>query len=330
MPEEPDSPTMTVRLRLGVCYDGTEFSGWALQPGRRTVAGTLGEALQTLFGVAVPMVVAGRTDAGVHATGQVAHIDVDREVLAGLVPRHLRTGVTSGGTVDASSDPSREESTGWADALAAGAVGLRRRLAGLLPLDLRITATSLAPAGFDARFSATRRHYRYRIACSEWGAPPLRRADTLVWRRPLDTDAMQRAADRLVGLRDFAAYCKPREGATTIRDLQRLTVTARPLGPAAAPAAGAAGDPGTLVRIDVTADAFCHSMVRSLVGALLAVGAARMAVHVPAEVLAAGRRAAELAVAPAHGLTLVGVDYPSDAEMAHRAVQTRALRTMPS
>ena len=125
------------------------------------------------------------------------------------------------------------------------------------------------------------------------------------------------ALRRVYGLRDFAAYCKPRDGATTIRDLQLLTVTA---------GGDRATDGAGLLLIDVTADAFCHSMVRSLVGALLAVGEGRTAVERPAELLAAGRRTAEIAVAPAHGLTLMGVDYPPDADLVARAAQTRALR----
>ena len=333
---------VTVRLRLDIAYDGTGFHGWAVQPGRRTVAGVLGEALATLFREPVPMTVAGRTDAGVHALGQVAHVDVDPVALGGLVPRHLPVSP---------------------DALAAGAVGLRRRLAGLLPADLRVRAAGVAPDGFDARFSALRRHYRYRIAVSEWGVDPLRRFDTLVWRRRLDVVAMQRAADGLIGLHDFAAYCKPREGGTTVRDLQRLTVTASPLTggtrpgaddltrpaatsvagtaqpwpePTAAPASpvehrtahppGESADDGALVSIHVTADAFCHSMVRSLVGVLVAVGEGRFTTDRPADLLVAGRRTPATAVAPAHGLTLVGVDYPSDGQLAARAALTRAVR----
>jgi tRNA pseudouridine38-40 synthase len=329
-----------MRLRLDIAYDGTDFHGWAVQPGRRTVAGVLGEALATLFRAPVPLVVAGRTDAGVHATGQVAHVDVDRVALAGLAPRHL-IGRDAADPVTGMVAENRAAapSTDTADLLAAtpaGLVGLRRRLAGLLPPDVRVPGVSVAPDGFDARFSALRRHYRYRVASSEWGVAPLRRFDTLAWRRPLDVAAMQDAADALTGLRDFAAYCKPREGATTIRDLQRLRVTGRRQQPPSPPPgrsphrgdgnAGPAADPGDLVVIDVTAGAFCHSMVRSLVGALLAVGDGRFPVDRPAALLAAGRRTAEIAVAPAHGLTLIGVDYPTGAELAARAVQTRAVR----
>lgn len=291
--------TSFVRLRLDIGYDGSGFSGWAVQPGRRTVAGVLGEALATLLRAPVPIVVAGRTDAGVHASGQVAHIDVERGALAGLAPRRPPT----------------------ADPLQAALTGLRRRLAGLLPPEVRVMAVSPAPEGFNARFSALRRHYRYRLLSSDWGIPPLTGPGTTWWRRPLDAAAMQQAAAGLVGLHDFAAYCKPREGATTVRDLQSLTVTSSQV----------ATDRGTwygaeLVAIEVTADAFCHSMVRSLVGALIAVGEGRSPVARPGELLQARARTAEIAVAPAGGLTLIGVDYPPDAELASRAEQTRALR----
>lgn len=427
-----------MRLRLDIAYDGTDFHGWAVQPGRRTVAAVLGEALATLVRAPVPMAVAGRTDAGVHAIGQVAHIDVAPAALAALAPRHLRpaepvaapaaaglvphvpdtpstapgtdlhapgtcpenpdapgagpenphvpdTPDTPGAAPDAGPNipdtpdtPSAAPGAGPENPHApdtspdigdvgsagliglVGLVGLRRRLAGLLPPDVRVLRVTPAPAGFDARFSALRRHYRYRIANAEWGAPPLRRADTLAWRRPLDVTAMQAAANLLIGLHDFAAYCKPREGSTTIRDLQLLTVTARPLRqpgdivtcpawdaatrrpwdtatrragdptPAGGDGNRAAADPERLVLIDVTADAFCHSMVRSVVGALLAVGDGRVPVDRPAELLADGRRTAEIAVAPAHGLTLLGVDYPADGELAARAARTRALRDDPA
>lgn len=275
-----------LRLRLDIAYDGTDFVGWAVQPGRRSVAGVIGAALKTLLRQQVPMVVAGRTDSGVHATGQVAHIDTNAKAVIAVAPRSL--------------EPS----------LAAGLHGLLRRLAGMLPADIRVMRITPAPPGFDARFSAIRRHYRYRIATAEWGANPVCRTDILDRPRPLDTQAMARAAAGLLGLHDFAAFCKPREGATTIRDLQQLTVRTD----------------GTDVIIDVAADAFCHSMVRALVGALLAVGDGRQDPQFPARLLAAQQRSAQVHTAPAKGLTLIAVDYPDDDELAARAQQTRALR----
>jgi tRNA pseudouridine38-40 synthase len=292
-----DSPDRLIRLRLDISYDGTDFSGWAEQPGRRTVAGELSTALATLFRTRVPMAVAGRTDAGVHAIGQVAHIDVAGAALVALARR------SPAGVVEVGSEVER------------GLFGLLRRLAGLLPADVRVRETRVAAAGFDARFAALRRHYRYRIAATGFGAEPLRRFDTLAWSRPLEVSSMVEASRGLLGLHDFAAYCKPpaHDAASTIRQLQRLDVVALP------------GESG-VIAVDVSADAFCHSMVRSLVGALIAVGEGRSDVARPAELLAARVRTSAIHAAPAHGLTLLRVDYPPDAELAARAAMTRAVR----
>lgn len=220
----------------------------------------------------VRLTVAGRTDAGVHATGQVAHVDVP----CGTDPRQLV-----------------------------------RRLARLLPADVRVRAAAEVPAAFDARFGALRRHYAYRVATAEWGADPLRARDTLAWPHPLDLDAVGAASARLLGEHDFAAFCRRREGATTVRALERLTWRR---------------DADDVVVAEVSADAFCHSMVRSLVGALLDVGRGRRPVDWPAALLGRAERASDVAVAPAHGLTLVGVDYPPDDELAARAAVTRNVR----
>jgi tRNA pseudouridine38-40 synthase len=185
------------------------------------------------------------------------------------------------------------------------------RLARLLPADVRVRAVRPVPAAFDARFSALRRHYRYRVATTPWGAEPLRARDTLSWPYPLDLDAVAAASAGLLGEHDFAAFCKRRDGATTVRALQRLDWSR---------------DADGVVEAMVSADAFCHSMVRSLVGALLDVGRGRRAVDWPAALLARTVRASDVAVAPAHGLTLVGVDYPPDAELATRAALTRRVR----
>ena len=283
----------STRLRLDISYDGTDFAGWAPQPDRRTVAGELTDALTTILRTPVRLVAAGRTDAGVHATGQVAHLDVARDTLRTLTPR------------DRAGQPDS------ADPTAAGRLGLLRRLSGLLPPDLRVRAVTAAPDGFDARFSALRRHYRYRIGTAEWGVEPADRRFVLAGRRALDVEAMNLAAQALIGLHDFQAFCRPREGATTIRDLQQLAVTRH----------------GDEVRIDVTADAFCHSMVRALVGSLLRVGELRIPVSRPAELQAAGLRSSQFHVAPAHGLTLMAVDYPPDDELGARAQTTRARRS---
>lgn len=274
-----------VRLRLDISYDGTDFSGWAKQPGRRTVQGELEDALaKQPPGVSVEkVVVAGRTDAGVHATGQVVHLDV--------IPSTVDTlrGVPVVGGVP---DLAR----------------MCRRWNRILPLDVRVLSARVAPEGFDARFSALRRRYSYRVSDAPWGIDPLNRYDTLAWDRPIDVARMNVASERLLGLHDFAAFCKQRDGGTTIRELQVFHWERA----------------GHLVSADVTADAFCHSMVRSLVGALLLVGDGRRDVDWPAETLARGQR--HSAVVPAHGLTLTAVEYPADAELSARAEQTRNLR----
>jgi tRNA pseudouridine38-40 synthase len=263
-----------VRARLDISYDGTDFSGWAVQPGRRTVCGVLSEGLSTLVRRPVSLTVAGRTDAGVHATGQVAHVDLPDEIELGLLPR---------------------------------------RLARMLPSDVRVRAVTAAPPGFDARFSALRRHYRYRIAVTPFGAEPLRARDTVSWPHACDLDAMNTAADGLLGEHDFAAYCRRREGATTLRELQRCRWRAAEDG---------------VLACEVSADAFCHSMVRSLVGALLAVGRGQRPPDWPASLLSVSERAGDVTVAPAHGLALTAVDYPGTDELATRAAQTRRVRVL--
>lgn len=263
-----------MRVRLDVSYDGTDFSGWAVQPGRRTVRATLEDALATVLRVPVALTVAGRTDAGVHAIGQVAHLD-----LPGAV---------------------------WHE----HAERLVRRLAGVLPADVRVTSVRQVPPEFDARFGAVWRRYDYRITDAQSGAAPLERVRTLAWPRRLDTDAMAAAAGGLVGLQDFAAFCRRREGATTIRTLEQFDVTRD----------------GERITCALRADAFCHSMVRSLIGALLAVGEGRRPPDWPVSLLARDRRADEVTVAPPHGLTLVEVGYPPDGELAARTGVTRARR----
>jgi tRNA pseudouridine38-40 synthase len=262
-----------VRVRLDLSYDGTEFSGWALQPGRRTVQGVLQEALATVLRVpSVALTVAGRTDAGVHARGQVAHADLPE------LP-HPKA-VT--------------------------------RLAGVLPLDVRVRSIAPAPAGFDARFGAVWRRYEYRISDEPTGADPVRRGFVVSHRRALDVAQMADAATRLLGLHDYAAFCRRTEFGTTIRTVQKFTV--------------ARDETGEIV-VGIRADAFCQSMVRSLVGALLAVGEGRHSPEWPASLLGSPERSSRITVAPAHGLTLVEVGYPPDAELAARAEVTRARRT---
>lgn len=287
MNNEPaiDSGGGLVRLRLDIAYDGTDFAGWATQAGQRTVAGVLNEALSTVFRTPVQLRAAGRTDTGVHATGQVAHVDVPADALTHAYPRTARPG-------ESEFRP------------------LVRRLSRLLPSDVRVIDIGRAPAGFDARFSALRRHYEYRLSTAPYGVDPQHAHYVTAWPRPLDVDTMVAASRELVGLHDFAAFCRHRQGATTIRDLQRLDWSKS----------------GDLVTAYVSADAFCWSMVRSLIGALLAVGEGRRGPAWCAGLLTASRRSSDFAAAPPHGLTLVGVDYPPDDQLEARIAVTRDLR----
>ncbi|WP_084105064.1 tRNA pseudouridine(38-40) synthase TruA [Demequina sp. NBRC 110056] len=283
-----------VRARLDFSYDGTDFSGWATQPGLRTVQGEMEVALARIIrdpatGEAVPvrLTVAGRTDAGVHARHQVAHADIPAASWGRMPGRCVRA---------------PEE-------------GLRDRLDGLLPDDVTVRQVTLAPAGFDARFAAMERRYAYRVCDRRELRDPLTRRHVLWHDNPLDIDDLNAASATLIGLRDFAAFCRARDGATTIRDLTDLSWDRVTEGP----------DAG-LVVATVRADAFCHSMVRSLVGALLAVGQGRRDLAWLASVADETSRSQAIAVAPAHGLTLEQVSYPADEHLAARAEQTRARR----
>lgn len=279
------------RLRFDLSYDGTDFHGWAKQKPNggqtlRTVQGVLEDTLAMILRHPVELTVAGRTDAGVHAAGQVAHCDVD-------------PGALEQRSIDG--DPAR----------------LVRRLARILPEDIRVHAVDFAPEGFDARFSALRRHYVYRVTTRASGALPTRSRDTAAWPKPVDIDLMQHAATALVGLHDFAAFCKAKPNATTIREVESFTWhdVSTPTEP-------------ELFEARVSADAFCWSMVRSLVGCCLAVGEGRRDVNFADAMLAETQRSSQIPVAPAKGLSLVGVDYPEPGELAARAAITRDKREL--
>jgi len=268
-------PAVT-RYRLDLGYDGAGFHGWAAQSGLRTVQGELETWLGRVLRLPSPpvLVCAGRTDAGVHARGQVAHVDLDAP------------------------DPAEVAGT------------LTRRLRRALPEDLVVYRVSVAPPGFDARFAAIWRRYAYRL--SDRPLDPLHRHTTTAVRGDLDLDAINAAGVRLLGLHDFTAFCRAREGATAIRDLHRLDAVRLPDG---------------RVEVGVRADAFCHSMVRSLVGALVEVGTGRRGPDWLAGLLDAPRRSGEVPVLPAHGLVLEEVGYPPEDQLASRARQARARRT---
>jgi tRNA pseudouridine38-40 synthase len=232
------------------------------------------------------LTVGGRTDAGVHARGQVCHVDVPILAWATL--------------------PSRSEQP--------AAEATVHRLAGVLPADVRVFAVTEAPPGFDARFSAIGRRYVYRVADTPYGLDPLRRHDVVWHSRPLDLGAMNEAAGRLLGEHDFAAFCRPRTGATTVRTLNSFFWSRAE---------------GGLAVARVEADAFCHTMVRALVGALLAVGDGRRPVEWPADVLSRRRRDAAVTVVAPRGLTLEQIQYPPNELLAVRAQQSRAIRVWP-
>ncbi|MFF1634460.1 tRNA pseudouridine(38-40) synthase TruA [Leifsonia sp. NPDC058248] len=282
------------RFRLDIAYQGTDFNGWAVQPGLRTVQGELESAIATIFrryGAVPALIVAGRTDAGVHAVGQVAHVDLTGQQVAALLKPRGKAVVTDAATA------------------------LARRINGILgPVpDIVLTAVTQAPEGFDARFSAMWRRYEYRVADSLSLRDPLQRHRTSWLPTELDVESMDAAAMSLLGLHDFASYCKPRDGSTTIRTLQGF---------------GWRRDPDGVLVADVKADAFCHSMVRALVGGCVTVGEGKLRVEDLVTLRDERARTSAFRVMPARGLTLMQVGYPEDVGMAIRAAQTRAMRSL--
>jgi len=260
------------RLRLDLSYDGTNFSGWGIQPDRRTVQQAVEEAISTVTQLKAETIVAGRTDAGVHATGQVIHVDIPESI-----------------ALD----------------------DLAYKLNRILDEDIRINQIQIAPPAFHARFSALRRYYEYRILDENKVIPPLARFNTEPWYRPLDLDLMNEASALLLGTHDYAAFCKFREGATTIRTLESYSWRR---------------DSDGFLIADVVADAFCYSMVRNLVGAIVCVADGRKDVSWISTLLENRERVSDSLVFSGRGLTLYKVDYPSDAELLERAAKTIARR----
>ncbi len=260
------------RLRLDISYDGTNFSGWGIQPDRRTVQQSVEDAISTVAQAKAETIVAGRTDAGVHATGQVIHVDL---------PESLEL------------------------------TDLAYKLNRILDEDIRINQITIAPPAFHARFSALRRYYEYRILDENKVIPPLARFNTESWYRPLDVDLMNQASALLLGTHDYAAFCKFRDGATTIRTLETYSWRR--------------DNQGFLIG-DVVADAFCYSMVRNLVGAIVCVADGRKDASWIPTLLENKERVSDSLVFPARGLSLYKVDYPDDAELLERAAKTIARR----
>jgi len=265
------------RLRLDIAYDGTHFFGWATQPGHRTLQELIEEAISRISQTDVASIVAGRTDAGVHATGQVIHVDVP--------------------------DVMFERELTYLD--------LRYKLNRILDDDVRIMKITDAPEGFHARFSALRRHYTYKILDNNEVIAPLSRHDVASWYRPLEAERMNEASRLLLGHHDFAAFCKFKVGGTTIRTLEKYEWHR--------------SDEGLLVA-DVVADAFCYSMVRNLVGAVVCVADGRQDPAWISQLLANKERVSDSLVFPARGLTLYQVDYPSNDQLLERAKITVSKR----
>ena len=260
------------RLRIDLSYDGTNFSGWAIQPDRRTVQSVVEGALRTVAQVNIESIVAGRTDAGVHAIGQVIHVDV---------PQSLELN------------------------------DLAYKLNSILDEDVRINQISIAPPALHARFSALRRYYEYRILDENKVIPPLLRFNTTSWYRRLDIELMNQASSLLLGTNNYAAFCKYREGATTIRTLEKYQWQR---------------DSQGFLIADLVADAFCYSMVRNLVGAIVCVADGRKEPAWISTLLADKERVSDSLVFPGRGLTLYQVDYPNEAELLERAAKTVARR----
>ncbi len=272
------------RLRIDFGYDGTDFFGWSKQPELRTIQGAFLEALNLIFGesdIDFSLRVAGRTDAGVHALNQVAHFDLTESQLARLGRE----------TID----------------------DIAYKLNRLLADDIRVSKVGVAPAGFDARFSAINRRYRYRLADNLAFKNPLETRFTLDVAGQLDIDAMNEAGAHLLGLHDFASFCKPREGSTTIRELQEITVSRVA---------------GQVVEVEIQADAFCHNMVRSIVGALIAVGQGRATPAKIKQLLEQTNREGSYKVVSPHGLSLLAIGYPPDDQLAAQAEKAQNLRSL--
>ena len=261
------------RLRIDIAYDGTAFFGWAAQPDRRTIQDHVEHAISQVTRGEVQSIVAGRTDAGVHATGQVIHVDLPDSVFS--------------------------DGFSYTD--------LRYKLNRILDEDVRVMEISDAPEGFHARFSALRRIYTYKILDANEVIPPLSRYDVAPWYRPLDAELMNKASALVLGHHDFAAFCKFKEGGTTLRTLEKYEWHRDETG---------------LLVAEVVADAFCYSMVRNLVGAVVCVADGRKDPSWMAELLANKERVSDSLVFPARGLSLTQVDYPSDQELIERAKVT--------
>lgn len=297
-----DNETNTLRLRVDLAYDGTFFHGWASQPGLRTCQAELERALTIVARSPIHVTVAGRTDAGVHASHQVVHLDFPLHKWTTLLRHPIPT----------PDDLAANALVRRVNALLSRSYGhwMREHSLAIPPgtSDIVVHTAKVVAKDFDARFSALSRSYAYRVGIGT--VQPIRRNDVFWVGESLDVQAMNEAARPLLGEHDFLSFCKPREGASTIRTLTRLDATETSEG---------------MIEFHVGADAFCHSMVRSLVGALLEVGRGGDR-RTPARLLAARTRQQAAPIAPAHGLTLEGVAYPREDLWARQAKSARRRR----
>lgn len=318
-----------MRLRIDVGYDGAGFFGWAVQPDRRTVQGDIESAIRRVLRVTpgdsdhpIRLVVAGRTDTGVHASHQVCHLDIDASILD-RAKGHMQTSAIE---------------------------ALERRLQRIVPNDIAIRRVSEAPDGFDARFSALERTYVYRIADRMSEVDPRLRGCVLHIDDELDVDAMNRAAAMTVGLHDFGSFATPNPTGTTIRAVkrahwQRIPVSGLGVAGGQTPWRQRSGqetdpDPTTqpyvvptlesgLLCFTIVADAFARNMVRSLVNACVQVGCGKRDCDWFRRKMEVPRREGSTGPIAPQGLTLEHVAYPPDDQLAARARSIRAVRTLP-
>ena len=254
-------PTLEVksgfsRLRVDLTYEGTNFSGWAKQPNERTVQEEVEKALSMITQTKVATIVAGRTDAGVHAKHQVIHTDLPTQ-----------TDINN----------------------------LAFRLNQILDADIRVLTAQWAPDNFHARFTAISRTYQYKIIDGGKVTAPLDRHDSTEWFRPLDIELMNSGSKLLLGVHDFFAFCKFREGGSTIKNLLTFNWYR---------------DEKDVVICEISADSFRYNMVRNLVGAAVCVGEGRFKPEWMFDTLKNKERIPDSYVFPAKGLTLISVQYP--------------------
>ena len=263
-----------LRIRLDIAYDGTNFSGFGTQPHHRTVQGELNKVLKKFLRVtSIKTIGAGRTDKGVHARGQVVHFDVSANIWNQI------------------KDPMYK---------------FRR----LLPIDIQVRKVSIVPEDFDARYSALTRRYSYTVCDSKDGLDPLNSRFVLDYRKKLDDHSMNKASQMLIGLNDFYAFCKTRDGSTTIRNLIKFKWSRK----------------SEVVTCEIIADAFCYSMVRGLVGAMLQVGTGKKNETWPQEIMLKRKKVTDLNVVSPKALILEEVTYPHPSLYKSQYELTRRMR----